>query len=187
MRIGGRASDDDPRLFGEGEAADFVHIDGFAFAVDGVGDEVVEAAAEVDGGAVGEVATLAEFHAHDGVAGVHEGEVGGHVGFGAAGGLHVCVFGAEEFLRAVDGELFELVAVDVAGVVALTGVALGVFVREDGTRGLEDGRGSVVFARDHFERFDLAGALIFDDGYHGRVYTGKRRHHYPRRHRWGLG
>ena len=54
-------------------------------------------------------------------------------------GLDVRVVGAEELFGAVDGELLGDVYVLAAAVVALAGVAFGVFISEDGAEGLEDG------------------------------------------------
>ena len=102
-----------------GEGAHLVVVDALGLAVDAVGDEVVEAAAEVDRRPVGEVPALVEAHAHDLVAGLEQREVGGHVGVGARVRLHVGVVGAEQLAQAVAGELLGLVDHEVAAVVAL--------------------------------------------------------------------
>lgn len=92
----------------------------------------------------------------------------GGVGLSAGVGLHVdghldaCGL-AEELLGAVDGELFNDVDVLAAAVVALAGIAFRVLVREAGTLGLHDRRGSVVFARDELNVVFLTGGLVADD------------------------
>ena len=58
--------------------------------------------------------------------------------------LHVGVFGAEEFLGAIDGKLLDLVGVLATPVVALAWVALGVFVGENRAHGFEDCLGNEV-------------------------------------------
>ena len=108
-------------------------------------DEVVDATAEVHRRAVGEVTALVEAHPHDLVAGLEQREVGGHVGVGARVRLHVGVLGAEQLAQAVAGELLDLVDHEVAAVVALRRVALGVLVGEHrALRG--EHRGDVKFS-----------------------------------------
>ena len=68
-------------------------------------------------------------HAHDGVARLAEREVDGEVRRRARVGLHVGVLDAEQRLRAVDGQLLDLVDVLLALVVALARIALAVLVR----------------------------------------------------------
>jgi len=86
------------------------------------------------------------------------------------------VLSPEQLLRPIDRQVFQLVAVDITRVVALSRVALGVLVREHRTGRFEHTRRGVVLARDHLERFDLAHPLILDDGGNGRVSMGKHGH-----------
>ena len=91
---------------------------------------MVEAAADVDRRAVGQVAALVQAHAEDGVAGVEHGQVGGQVGVGAGVGLDVGVLGAEQLAGPPPGQVLDLVDDAVAAVVPLAGVALRVLVGE---------------------------------------------------------
>jgi hypothetical protein len=88
---------------------------------------------------VGEVAAFGQAHAHDGVAGLQEGQEHGLVGLRAGVRLHVGGFGAEQLLDAVDGQLLGDVDVLAAAVVALAGVALGVLVGQLRALGGHDG------------------------------------------------
>ena len=124
----------------------------FAFVGDQVvGDGVEPFARDVDGAAVGEVAAVAEFDGGEGVAGIEQCELNGEVGVGAGVGLDVGVGAAKHFFGAIDGEGFDGVVVLAAGVVALAGVAFGIFVGHDRALGGHDGGAGVVFTGDHFE------------------------------------
>ena len=163
-----------------GDLGHFVVIDLFGFAVDAVGDEVEPAAGHVDFEAVAEVSAVAEFHAHGGVTGLEEGVVGGDVGLGAGVGLDVGVGCAKEGFGAVDGDGFDLVDEFAAAVVALAGIALGVFVGEDGAHRVEDGGAGVVFGCDHFQRVALAIAFPGQGGEDFGIGGGQGAR------RWGL-
>jgi hypothetical protein len=75
-------------------------------------------------------------------------------------GLHVGVFRSKEFLGAIDGELFDLVRVFAATVVALARIAFSVLVREDGAHSFEDGFGDEIFRGDEFQPRGLAPGFV---------------------------
>ncbi len=77
--------------------------------------------------------------------------------------LDVGVFRAEEFLGAIDGELLDFVRVFAAAVVALSGIALGVFIREDRTHGFEDRFGDEILRRDKFQTGGLALGFVAEE------------------------
>ena len=130
--VGGGPGDDRLGALSLGEVADHVIVQGLALVIDAIGDEVVDAAAEVDRGAVGQVPALIQTHPHELVAGREQGEVHRHVGVRPRVRLDVGVLGAEQRTRAVAGQLLGLVHDEVAAVVPLPGVALRVLVREHG-------------------------------------------------------
>ena len=74
--------------------------------------------------------------------------------------LHVGVLGAEEFFGAIDGELLDFVGDFAAAVVALAGIAFGVFVGEDRTHRLEHGFGDEILAGDEFEAGGFAVGFV---------------------------
>ena len=117
-RVGGSAGHDDLRMAFHGLLLHLIVIDAAGFLRDAVGLHMEETAGEVDRAAVGEMTAVGEIHAEQGVAGLHDGEIGGHVGLRAGMGLHVGVAASEELLRAVDGQILGDVHVFAAAVVA---------------------------------------------------------------------
>ena len=138
-RVRRGARDDQLRVLAFRQFTDRVVVEGLVGIVDPVRDEVVEAAAEVHGGTVREVATLVEPHPHDLVARLQHGEEGGHVRVRAGVRLDVRVLGAEQFARALPREVLGVVDDEVAAVVPLPGIALRVLVGEHRTLRLEHG------------------------------------------------
>ena len=110
--------------------------------------DVEEAAGEVGLVSVGEMAAMVEVHRQEAVSGLEDGEVDGHVGLRARVGLNVCVFGAEEFFGAVDGELFNDVHVFASAIPPAARVTFGVLVGEARALGLHDRAGGEVFGGD---------------------------------------
>ena len=161
-RIGGGAGEDHAGLVLHGEAFDLVVVEAFGLGGDAVGHDVEEVAAEVHRMAVREVSAVVEAHGEHGVAGVQQREIHRHVRLAARVGLHVRGFGAEEFLRAVDRELFHLVDEFAAVVVALARIAFGVLVGQDGALGGADGRAREVFGGDELDAVELAVGFLVD-------------------------
>ena len=91
--------------------------------------------------AVREVPAVREVHPQHGVARLQQREIHRHVGLRARVRLHVGVLGAEQRLRAVDGQRFGDVDELAAAVVALARIAFGVLVRQHRAGGFEDGAG----------------------------------------------
>ena len=106
-RIGAGAGDDHLGLMLLGEARQLVVVDGLGFLAHAVGDDLVGLAGEVELVAVGEVAAVGQVQAENRVAGLQHGGVGGLVGLRAGVRLHVGVFGVEELLGAVAGQVFD--------------------------------------------------------------------------------
>ena len=94
-RIGRPAGEDQLRAELLGEARQRVHVDARVVVRHAIGDDVVEAAGEVEPHAVGEVAAVVELHAEDAVAGLEQRVERGGVGLGARVRLDVRVLGAE--------------------------------------------------------------------------------------------
>ena len=134
-----------------------------------VGNKVVVFAAHIHRGTVGQVAALGQIHAHDGIAHIQQRKVNGQVGLGAGMGLHVGVFGAEQLAGAVNGQLFHLVHILAAAVVAVTGVAFGVFVGQHTAHGRHYGRRNNVLAGDQLNVLALADQLPLHGGAQFRV------------------
>ena len=149
--IGGRARDDQLGLAFLGDLEHLVVIDAVGDAVHAVGYEVEVFAGHVDGRAVGQVSALVEVHAHDGVAGVEHGKIDRHVRLSARMGLHIGMLCAEQLAGALTGDLLDDVDAFAAAVVALAGIALGVFVGEVAAHRRHHGGSDNVFAGDQLE------------------------------------
>ena len=77
---------------------------------------------------MGQVAAVGQLHTHHGVAGLEQGQLHGHVGLGAGVGLDVGVGAVEELLGPLNGDVLHHVHILAAAIVAVAGIALGVFV-----------------------------------------------------------
>ena len=161
--VGGGAADDHLGLALEGLALHLVIVHAAGFRVQAVGHGLVQDAGGVHGGAVGEVAAHGEVQAHEDVAGTQAGHRDGHVRLGAGVRLDVGVFRVVELAEAVDGDLFDLVHHFAAAVVALAGIALGVFVRADGAHRGHHLVGDIVLGGDEFEAGGLTVVFFLDE------------------------
>jgi len=123
-------------------------------------DELVHAAGEIQGVAVRQVPAMRQGHAQHRVTGTERGHVHGDVRGSAGVGLHVGVLRAEEFLGAIDGQLFHLVGIFAPAVIAPAGIALGVFVGEDGAHGFQDGFRDKIFGGDEFKAGGLTHGFL---------------------------
>ena len=84
-------------------------------------------------------------------------------------GLHIGIFRAEQLLGTLDGNTLDLVNVLAAAVIALAGVALGVFIRQDCAHGGDDGGGGDIFRSDQLDILPLPPQLPFHGRGQGRV------------------
>ena len=128
-RVGRGAGDDEPGSHASSGLLEGLVVDPGIGLTHAVGMDLVEAAGEVEGHAVGQVAAVGEVHAHDAIARLEDGEVGRHVRLGAAVRLDVDMLGAGEELQGPRlRQPFGHVHVLTAAVVALARQALGVLV-----------------------------------------------------------
>jgi hypothetical protein len=145
-----------------GELRELVHVEPRVLLADAVGDDVVEAAGEVDLHPVGEVTAMVELHPEDAVARLEQRVVGGGVRLRARVRLDVRVVGAEDRLGALDRERLGDVDVLAAAVVALPRIALGVLVRQHRALAVEHRLRDEVLRGDHLERRLLAPRLVLE-------------------------
>ncbi len=169
----GRGTGDDQLGLGfMRQALHGVVVDGLV-RVQAVAHHLEPFAAHVQRHAVGEVAAFGQAHAHDGVAGLQQGEEDGLVGLRARVGLDVGKVGAEQLFAAVDRQLLDHVNVFAAAVVAAAGVALGVFVGQLRALGGHDGGRGVVLAGNQLDVVFLAPVLGHHSGPDFGVDVGK--------------
>ena len=175
------AADDELRTLATGEVANLVHVDPAGVATYAVPDRTEPLAGDGHAPPVGEVATVRQRHAHDGVAGLAERRVDGEVRRRSGVGLDVCMVDAENRLRTLDGERLDLVNDLLTFVVALADVALGVLVGEFAAGRLEHRAGNIVLRRDQPDLALLTlarGGMKTDDG--GQSFLGCLKQVYPR-------
>ena len=132
-RVARRPGDDHLRPVLDGQIAHLVHVDALVAGRDLVGDESVRQAAGVHRRPVREVTAVVQAEPEHRVARLEQRLVGAHVGVGPGVRLDVGVFGAEQRLGPLDGDRLDVVDHQVAAVVALAGIALGVLVGEHRT------------------------------------------------------
>src|SRR5688572_13260965 len=77
--VGAEAGDDHFWLVLDRETSNFIHVDEMIGFANAVGDDVEPFSGKVDGGTVGEMATVGEVHCKDRVAGIQKREVYGKV------------------------------------------------------------------------------------------------------------
>ena len=117
---------------------------------------------------MGQVATLGQIHAHDGVADVQQRKVDGQVGLCAGVRLDVGILRAEQLAGAVNGDLLDLIDVLAAAVITVAGVPFRVLVRQHAAHGRHDGGGNDVLAGDQLNVLALAAQLTL----HSRAQLG---------------
>lgn len=102
---------------------------------------------------------LVEAHAQDRVARLDEGGVCGEIRVGAAMGLHVGKFAAEQGAGAFTGQVLDHIDLLAPAVVAMRRIALGIFVGEHAAHGLEHGGAREVLGRDQLDGAALTREL----------------------------
>ncbi len=160
-----------------------VEVDAMRVRADAVADEMVELARDVQPHAVRQVAAVGKVEPQHGVARLQECEVDRRVGLGTGVRLDVGMVGAENLLRPCAGQLFGHVDELAAAIIAMAGIALGIFVRQHAAGGLHDRGAGVVFRRDHFQPTALAVDLAGNRGPKLRVLSLDAIHQKPS-YRW---
>ena len=156
------ARDDHARMVLGSEFFEGIVVDALGLAVNAVGDDLVVGAGDVDGAAVREVSAVREVHAENRIARREKCKEHRHVRLCPRMRLDVRPRGAEQLLRAVDRKLFHDINVFAAAIVALAGVALGMFVRENAPLRLHDRAADDVLRGDKFELCPLTVELVIN-------------------------
>ena len=151
-----------------------VHVDAVGVGVDLVGGHIVEAAGEVDLHPVGEVSAVGQGQSEQFVPVPGQRVHDRSVGRGSRVGLHIGVFGTEEALGSLDGEVLGDIDVFAPAVVALAGIALGILVRQHRALCFQHGTRDEVLRGDHLERRTLTAQLEVEDLGDLRIDVGKR-------------
>ena len=106
---------------------------------------------------------MGQVHAHDSVAVLENGEVGGHIGLGAAHRLDVDMLRpGKELLAPLLGQLLSPVHIGRAAVIALAWIAFRILVGHDAALGLHDRSTGEVLGGDQNNVVALPLQLILD-------------------------
>ena len=160
--IGAAAGQDQLGLVFAGQGRDLVHVNALVVLAHRVGDRLEPFAGIIGGMAVGEMAARRQVQAHEGVARIEQGVEHFLVGVGAGMGLHIGVRAAEQFAGAVNRQLFGDIDIFAAAIIALAGIAFGVFVGQHRALGFQHRLGDDVLGRDQFDLVALAVQFIGD-------------------------
>ena len=97
---------------------------------------------------VRQMSAVRQIHPQDLIAVLNCREIHGHVRLRAAVRLHIRVIRAKQFLRAINGSLFDDIRPFTTAVIALSGITLSVLVGENRTSSFEHGFTDEVLAGD---------------------------------------
>ena len=136
-RVGRGTTDDQLRVGLLSLTLHIVVVDTTVLLTYTVGNGVVEDTGGIDERAVGQVTTVIEVEAHEGVTGVEASLKDRHIGLSTGVRLYVGILSIVELLDTIDSQLLTLVDDLAATIVALAGIALSVLVGHDATHSAE--------------------------------------------------
>jgi hypothetical protein len=146
-----------------GQTRHLLHVDGLVVLAHGVGHRLEPLARHVDRRAVGQVAARRQIEPEERIARLQQGEEDRLIGLAARGiRLHIGEFAVEQLADALDRQFLGDVDELAAAVIALSGIALGVFVGHHRALRLENGAGDDVFRSDQLDLVALAAKLQLD-------------------------
>ncbi len=89
---------------------------------------MVQATGKIHRGAVAQMAAMRQVHAQNGVTGLEEGKINGHIGLGPGVGLDIGVSRPEEVLDPGQGQVFRGIHIFAATIETPAWIPLGIFV-----------------------------------------------------------
>ncbi len=149
--VGRAASEDQLGAMLTGERLDLVEVDQRVFLAHAIMDRVEPLAGHVGRRAVRQMAAGIEAQAHDRVARPDEREEHRLIGLAAGVGLHIGIAAAEQARGPLDRKVFRDVHELAAAIVALAGIAFGVFVRQRRADRLQHGARDDVLRGNQFD------------------------------------
>ena len=106
---------------------------------------------------MGQVPSVAEVKAQNGVARLEHGQHNSRVGLGPRMGLDIGPARPKKLAKPVDGDLFDLIDNFATTVISFSRKSFGVFVGQNGAGGFHDLIGDIIFGGNQFK----ANALAF--------------------------
>ena len=130
--------DDHFRLGAAGDCSDLVVIDDTVALGDLVGFSVIGFTGDILEHAVGQVATVGQVHAEDGIARFQHREIDCSVRLGAGMRLDIDVISAEQLFGAFDRQILGDVDIFAAAIITLARITFGVFVGQAASQQLRE-------------------------------------------------
>ncbi len=149
-------------LMAESKLPDLVVIRQSCFRIYAVGNYVIQLTGKVGRAAVGKMAAMVQIHAENSVAGLAQGQIYRKVGLGAAVGLDVGKFSAEQPFCPLYSNAFYNVYVLAAAIVASSGITFSIFVCQYAARSRKHSPANNVFRSNEFDIIPLAPKLFLD-------------------------
>ncbi len=112
---------------------------------------------------------MGQVHAQDRIARFQDRKIGRHVGGAARVGLNVGVVRPEQGLGPFDGEFFRDIHLVAAAIVALAGIAFGVFIGHYRAHRVHDRGRAEILRRDQFQAIALPVRFRVERGSNLRV------------------
>ncbi len=152
-----------------GDGGHLVVVNGLGFWVDPVRNDLEITPRVGESVSVGQVTTACQIHAHQGVPGLENREVDGHVGLSAAVRLDVDVLGAEQLPGALDRQALSHIHILAPTVIPPPRVTFGILVRHHAASSLEDRLADEVLGGNQFDGLVLSPAFVGDGSIDFRV------------------
>ena len=135
---------------------ELIVIDAVRNGVNAVSRKIIVGAGHVDRRTVGQMAALCKVHAEHGIARLKQREIYGKVRLCAGVRLHIGMLCAEQTASTLTGDVFHNVYICTAAVIAVTRVALSIFVCEYRAHRSHNGRRHNVFGSNQLQIAALA-------------------------------
>ena len=150
------AGDDELRFKFARLLHELIVIDAVRNGVNAVSCKIIVGAGHVDRRTVGQMAALCKVHAEHGIARLKQREIYGKVRLCAGVRLHIGMLCAEQTASTLTGDVFHNVYICTAAVIAVTRVALSIFVCEYRAHRSHNGRRHNVFGSNQLQIAALA-------------------------------
>ena len=105
---------------------------------------------------------IGQIHAHDRITGLKQSEIHSQISLCARMRLYIGVFGAEQFLRPLNGQIFRNIHILTAAVITMSRVAFRIFIGHYTAHGFHDRYAGMVFRGNHFQIILLTGLFQFN-------------------------
>ena len=119
-------------------------------------------AGEIRLGTVGQVATVGQAHAQNGIARAHQCQENSVIRLGAGMGLNIGIIGTKQGFRPLDGQFLGFINEFTAAVIAFAGIPFSILVGQHSALGLHDARAGIILGRDELYMLFLPALLVLN-------------------------